>query len=142
MEEAAVRRKRQRERGLTTTQRRNQAGFRTQWNRFVPNGSIDTTVRLAIALRFFAGGNIYDTAPLYGVGRSDAFSSVWMVVEAIHCVQPLNVCFPKSHTQQRERAREFSTRSQAGFDWLCWRCGRDPYLDIAAFGIVLPEFTL
>jgi hypothetical protein len=66
MEEAAVRRKRQRERGLTTTQRRNQAGFRTQWNRFVPNGSIDTTVRLAIALRFFAGGNISHRPTLRG----------------------------------------------------------------------------
>ncbi|KAG7348899.1 hypothetical protein IV203_011496 [Nitzschia inconspicua] len=81
---------------------------RTKWKRFVHNGRIDTTVRLAIALRFFAGGSIYDMAPLYGVSRTDGFSSVWMVVEAIHQTTDLNLVFPDNHDDQRQVAREFS----------------------------------
>jgi hypothetical protein len=69
-----------------------------------------------MALRFFAGGSIYDIAPLYGVGRPDAFSSVWMVVEAVHRTQSLNLVFPVDHVEQRRLAQEFSKRSQAGFD--------------------------
>lgn len=34
------------------------------WKRYVPNGEISSTVRLAISLRFFAGGDLYDVAPL------------------------------------------------------------------------------
>ena len=75
MEEAAAKR---RERLRRQGRYRNRGSVRTNWRRFVPNGSIDTTVRLAMALRFFAGGSIYDIAPLYGVGRPDAFSSVSM----------------------------------------------------------------
>ena len=96
--------------------RRSRAAFRTKWKRFVPNGMIHTTVRLAIALRFFAGGDIYDIAPLYGVSRTDAFRSVWMVVEAVHRTQELKLVFPEDHGQQRHLAREFAARSQAGFD--------------------------
>ena len=46
------------------------------WQRFVPNGKIRTSVRLAIALRYFAGGSLYDLAPLYGVGRSGSKPNV------------------------------------------------------------------
>jgi DDE superfamily endonuclease len=85
------------------------------WKRFVPNGSIPTSTRLAIALRYFAGGSLYDIAPLFGVGRSDALRSVWMVVEAVHRTEVFNLVFPADHDTQRELARQFSTRSQAGF---------------------------
>ena len=85
------------------------------WQRFVPNGKIRTSVRLAIALRYFAGGSLYDLAPLYGVGRSDAFHSVWMVVEAIHRTKAFNIVFPQNHESQIALAQQFSSRSQAGF---------------------------
>ena len=65
---------------------------------------------MAIALRFFAGGDIYDIA------RTDAFASVWMVIEAVHRTQALQLVFPRNHAQQRQLAMEFANRSQAGFD--------------------------
>ena len=89
---------------------------RSNWTRFVPNGVIPTLTRLAIALRYFAGGSLYDLCPLFGVGRSDAFRSVWMVVEATHRTNLFNLVFPMDHDAKRELARQFSIRSQAGFD--------------------------
>ena len=86
------------------------------WERFVPNGKIASTVRVAIALRYFAGGSLYDMAPLYGVGRTDAVRSVWMVVEAIHHTNSFDIVFPRVHGAQRSMARQFFLRSQAGFD--------------------------
>jgi len=113
MEEAARKRhERERQKG----RRKNRQEFRTKWKRFVPNGSIDTAVRLAVALRFFAGGSIYDIAPLYGIGRPDAFSSIWLVVEAVHRTQALDLVFPENHVHQRLLAQEFAKRSQAGFE--------------------------
>ena len=107
-------RRRERKRRLGTQSSR--VASRMQWKRFVPNGVIQTTTRLAIALRFFAGGDIYDIAPLYGVSRTDAFASVWMVIEAVHRTQALQLVFPRNHAQQRQLAMEFANRSQAGFD--------------------------
>ncbi|KAG7343049.1 hypothetical protein IV203_020994 [Nitzschia inconspicua] len=55
-------------------------------------------------------------APLYGVwSRTDAFSSVWMVVDAIHRTTDLRLVFPENHDDQRQLAMEFSNRSKAGF---------------------------
>ncbi|KAG7338852.1 hypothetical protein IV203_012778 [Nitzschia inconspicua] len=56
-------------------------------------------------------------APLYGVwSRTDAFSSVWMVVDAIHRTTDLRLVFPENHDDQRQLAMEFSNRSKAGFN--------------------------
>ena len=89
---------------------------RKTWKRYVPNGGISTAARLAIALRFFAGGDIYDVAPLFGVGNTDAFYSVWIVVEAVHRTSLFNLIFPQDHDAQRTLAQQFRMRSQAGFD--------------------------
>ena len=105
--EAAEKRREKRTWGTTTRQEK-------RWTRFVPNGKI--TTRFAIALWYFAGGSLYDLAPLYGVGRTNAFHSVWMVVEAIHRTTVFNLVFPQDHDSQRALAQQFSTRSQAGFD--------------------------
>jgi hypothetical protein len=88
----------------------------TTWKRFVPNGTISTSVRLAIALRYFAGGSIYDLAPLFGVGRTEAFQSVWMVVESIHLTNHFDLVFPRDHDSQRVLAGQFASRSQVGFN--------------------------
>ena len=42
----------------------------------IPNGEITTSVCLACALRYFAGGCPYDIAPLYGIAISEVVSSV------------------------------------------------------------------
>jgi hypothetical protein len=72
--------------------------------------------RVAIALQYIAGGSPYDLCPLFGVGRSDAFRSIWMFVEATHRTKLFNLVFPVDHDAQRELARQFSIRSQVGFD--------------------------
>ena len=114
MDKASAKRREERTRRLGT--RRTGVACWRQWQRFVPNGVIHTTVRLAIALHFFAGGDIYDIAPLYGVGRTDTFRSVWMVVEAVLCTDAWKLVFPENHTEQKQLARAFANRSQAGFN--------------------------
>jgi hypothetical protein len=119
----------------------------TRWKRFVHNGVIPTTTRLAIAIRYFAGGSFYDLAPLFGVGLSDTIRSIWLIVEAVHNTEEFNLVFPRDHDAQRELARQFSTRSQAGFQCcvgavdgiLIWthkpspRCCRESFCDSAKF---------
>ncbi len=81
----------------------------------VPNGRIHTSVRLAVALRYFAGGSFYDLAPLYGVGTTDATNSVWYVVEAINRHPLFAINYPSDHEIQREIASQFEEKSQAEF---------------------------
>ena len=44
-----------------------------------PNGKISSDVRLAIALRYFAGGSLYDLIAVFGVSMTDARKSECMV---------------------------------------------------------------
>jgi hypothetical protein len=75
---------------------------KTRWKRFVHNGLTPTTTRLAIALRYFAGGSFYDLAPLFGVGLSDTICSIWLVVEAVHKTEEFNLVFPWDHDTQND----------------------------------------
>ena len=50
----------------------------------VPNGPIPSSIRLACALRYFAGGSPYDLMSVYGVSHTIILDSVWCVVEAIN----------------------------------------------------------
>ena len=49
-----------------------------------PNGEITTAVRLAMALRYFAGGDPLDIALVYKVHPTAIYESVWFVVDAIN----------------------------------------------------------
>lgn len=82
--------------------------------RFVPNGKITTSVRLACALRYFAGGSPYDLMTTYQIGHIDVFRSVWTVVSAIN--QEFDMKYPECHQKQEEVAAGFATVSDAGFD--------------------------
>ena len=48
------------------------------------NGPILLTVRLAAALRFFAGGEAYDIAVMFGISHSAIFELVEFVVDVIN----------------------------------------------------------
>jgi hypothetical protein len=53
---------------------------------FVPppsNGEITTSVRLACALWYFAGGSPYNIMTNYGISHSEALDSVWYVVDVV-----------------------------------------------------------
>ena len=82
----------------------------------IPNGVISTSVRLALALHYFAGGSPYDLMAKYGVSHTSVFDSVWIVVEAIKNVRDFDIEYPSSHDEQRRIAKEFKQKSQAKFD--------------------------
>ena len=47
-------------------------------------GPISPEVRLAIALRFLAGGQIIDLRVCYHVSKSECYRSVWCVVDGVN----------------------------------------------------------
>jgi hypothetical protein len=82
----------------------------------VPNGIIDSSIRLACALRYFAGGSVYDLAPLYGIVISEVFSSVWYVVEAVNSHAPFFIEYPADVSKQLKIAKDFKDVSAIPFD--------------------------
>ena len=77
----------------------------------VPNGRIDTTIRLACAIRYFAGGSPYDIQCTAGVSNSEVLDSVWYVVEAINQLDDFNIHYPADELSQRRIADEFCSKS-------------------------------
>ena len=81
----------------------------------IANGLISTQIRLACALRYFAGGSPYDIMVKYGISHTEIFRSVWSVVDAINRVEKFFIVYPKEHEKQRKIAADFEKKSQAGF---------------------------
>ena len=81
-----------------------------------PNGPISIPVRVAAAIRYFAGGSPLDIALVFGINHVDVFKSVWVVVDAINNSVSLNINFPKSYEEQKKVAVGFKSKSAAGFD--------------------------
>ena len=81
-----------------------------------PNGKIDTSVRLACALRYFAGGLPYDIMVQYGVSHTEMLDSVWYVVEASNKIEGWFIAYPDDHDVQRRMAAEFKQKSAVDFD--------------------------
>ena len=81
----------------------------------IPNGPISTKVRLAVALRYFAGGSPYDIMSVYGISHTAIMDSVWSVVEAVNLLPEFHIEYPKSHTEQMNIARGFEQASAVGF---------------------------
>ena len=66
-----------------------------------PNGQIESSTRLSIALRYFAGGDPLDIALVHGVSHTEVVKSVWIVVRAVHKTPALDICFPTDHAEQK-----------------------------------------
>lgn len=79
------------------------------------NGLISSATRLAVALRYFAGGSPYDLAVVFGISLSQIYASVWTVVRAINACSTLKIQFPDDHASQQQLADGFRERSDAGF---------------------------
>lgn len=60
------------------------------------NGIVTHQVRLAITLRYFAGGSILDSIQTYQVSHASAHESIWFVTQAIIDEFPINCKFPTS----------------------------------------------
>ena len=82
----------------------------------IPNGPIQTSVRLACVIRYFAGGCPYDMMAIYGVSYVEVMTSVWTVVESVNKYKPFDIQYPKDHAKQQEIAREFEAVSGVRFN--------------------------
>ena len=79
------------------------------------NGPISPDVRLACAIRWFAGGSAYDIMTTYGISHTDTINSYWYVVDVINKHPAFVIGHPTDHDKQRSIAAEFSKVSSAGF---------------------------
>ncbi len=62
------------------------------------NGIIPSTIRLSVALRYFAGGSPYDIAIAHDISHTEVFESVWKVVDGVNKCQELQIKFPEDHS--------------------------------------------
>ena len=83
---------------------------------YIPNGPISISVRLACALRYFAGGSPLDLMTTFQIGFRSVLYSVWFVVQAIHNLRELDIAYPTSHAEQQTIAEGFKNVSAAQFD--------------------------
>jgi hypothetical protein len=81
----------------------------------VRNGPISTSVWLACALRYFAGGSPYDIMAKYGVSHASALDSVWAVVEAVNSLDEFIIEYPNLEDNQLKLAHEFQNVSKVQF---------------------------
>lgn len=83
----------------------------------IPNGKpIETSVRLACALRYFAGGSPYDIMVKYGISHTEAIESAWFVVEALNRHRKFFIQYPSDHEEQHRMAAAWKAKSGVGFD--------------------------
>ncbi|KAL3770316.1 hypothetical protein ACHAWO_008541 [Cyclotella atomus] len=72
-----------------------------------PNGKIHTSVRLACALRYSAGGSPYDIISTNGISHTEQFDSVWYVVDAVNKTKEFDIKYPECHEEQKKIAEDF-----------------------------------
>lgn len=82
----------------------------------VTNGPIETSVRIACAIRYFAGGSVYDLMIKYGISNSAVYDSIWVTVDAVNSLPEFFIKYPDDHVQQRAIAGQFQTASAVNFD--------------------------
>ena len=81
-----------------------------------PNGIIPSSLRLSAAIRYFAGGSVYDIALSHGIGIKDVYKSAWRVVDAINQTKKLNIVFPETKEEQKRLLLIAKEQSKAGFN--------------------------
>jgi hypothetical protein len=79
------------------------------------NGIISSTIRLAVALRYFAGSSVYDVALIHAISVTEVHQSVWRVVNAVNNCPKLKFEFPEDWANQRLVAAGFEKKSRADF---------------------------
>ena len=81
----------------------------------IPNEPVCTSVRLACALHYFAGGSPYDIMSAYGVLHTIILDSVWCVVDAMNQLTEFHIEYPRSLAEQKKIAKGFEEKSEVGF---------------------------
>lgn len=82
----------------------------------VRNGHVHSSVRLACALRYFAGGSPYDLMGKYGISHTVVMESVWYVVQSVNNLREMDIEYPESAEEQEKIAMQFLNVSSAGID--------------------------
>ena len=82
----------------------------------VHNDEIRLEICLAAALRYFAGGSYLDITISHGIGKTDVYCSIWVVVHATNRCPCLQFRFPATAVECQEIAVVFTFRSKVGFD--------------------------
>ena len=90
--------------------------------KYSPNGKIDPSVRLATGIRFFAGGDSYDIAVLFGMSYVSVFDCVDHTIQAVNDCPALQIEFPADHDAQKEIAAGFRAKSPAAEFDCCVGC--------------------
>ena len=85
------------------------------------NGCIPMTVRLACAIRFWAGGDPYDISVMFGISYCEVFTSVNYSCDAVNNTPDLDIVFPTNHDKQQSIANAFLAISEANFG-SCFGC--------------------
>ena len=91
-----------------------QRGGRCGGNHLPPpvrNGPITLSMRLGMALRYFAGGSSYDIMCVFCVSYSEVLKSVWIIVDAVNVCPEFLISYPSSLEEQRRIAAEFEAAS-------------------------------
>ena len=91
------------------------SGKKQDSSNYLPNGRISTDVRLACAIRWFAGGSVYDIMTTYGISHTDAINSCWYVVDAVNSHPSFKIAYPEEHDKQHSIAEAFRQVSGANF---------------------------
>ena len=94
--------------------RRKRRGRRGKQN--YTNKKIEISLRLSIAIRYFAGGCPLDIMSAHGVGFNDVYNSVWGIVDAVNMCPKITIKFPTCHKKQTYIAEMFSKKSSVGFN--------------------------
>jgi len=76
-----------------------------------PNEKITLTVCLACCIHFFAGGDAYDIACMFGISHSSVFDNIVLVIEVVNNCDVLKIDFPSDHHAQRGIADRFLKKS-------------------------------
>ena len=82
----------------------------------VRNGHVHSSVRLACALRYFAGGSPYDLMAKYGISHTVVMESVWYVVQSVKNLHEMDIEYPDLAEEQEKIAMQFRNVSSVGVD--------------------------
>jgi hypothetical protein len=82
----------------------------------ITNGVVSSTVRLACAIRYFAGGSPGDLMGMYCVSYSFVMDAVWQVVTAVNNLHEFYIEYPADQSAQRKIAATFCEASAVKFD--------------------------
>ena len=86
------------------------------------SGPVASEVRLAVTLRYLAGGMVDDLALIYHISKNEVYSSLWSTIDAINTHPDFDIKFPLDDADAlREIEREFAEAHRRRYKSASWR---------------------